>query len=157
MFKNGFLTCHHDSEIWPYFTSHEETSLAFHLAAHKIQGSSSHGLAPSYLSDLLKYRKDRGSRNEKHHLLIDPKITRVTFGGRSFMKAYPVLWNPVPVKLQQSWSLEVLRHTFVTRCTTATTASYWYNVLLRHIYWLLIIIRFMFWHTMSILFISLCF
>ena len=72
------------------------------------------GLAPSYLSDLLKSRKDRGSRNDKHHLLIDPKINRVTFGGRSFRKACPVLWNSLPVKLRQSPSLETFKKNLKT-------------------------------------------
>ncbi len=43
-------------------------------------------LAPVYLSDLLQCRVDWGSRRDNTLLLVDPKINKVTFGGK---KQYP--------------------------------------------------------------------
>ncbi len=62
-------------------------------------------LAPMYLSDLLQCRVDWGSRSDNTLLLVDPKIHRVTFGGRAFFKAAPVLWNSIPPSLQASASV----------------------------------------------------
>ena len=59
-------------------------------------------LAPTYLTDLLQLRPDWGSRRDQTLLLIDPKIKRITFGGRAFRKSAPVLWNNIPVSLCQS-------------------------------------------------------
>ncbi len=57
-------------------------------------------LAPVYLGNLLQCRVDWGSRRDNILLLVDPKINRMTSGGRAFFKATPVLWNniskPVP-------------------------------------------------------------
>ena len=63
------------------------------------------GLAPVYLSDLLQLRVNRGSRRDNTLLLVDPKINRVTFGGRAFCKAAPVLWNSIPPSLRTSASV----------------------------------------------------
>ncbi len=57
-------------------------------------------LAPVYLSNLLQCRVDWGSRRDNTLLLVDPKINRVTFGGRAFFKAAPVLWNSIPPSLR---------------------------------------------------------
>jgi hypothetical protein len=48
-----------------------------------------HGLAPTYLYDLiLPYIQDAG-------LLIDPRISKETAGGRAFYRAQ-FLWNGLP-------------------------------------------------------------
>ncbi len=62
-------------------------------------------LAPVYLSDLLQCIVDWGSRRDNSLLLVDPKINRVTFGGRAFFKAALVLWNNIPPNLQASASV----------------------------------------------------
>jgi hypothetical protein len=59
-----------------------------------------HGVAPGYLSELLTLRPDRGSHRDGSQLLVDPKINRVTYGGRAFRKASPVLWNTIPPELR---------------------------------------------------------
>ncbi len=57
-------------------------------------------LASVYLSGLLQCRVDWGSRRDTTLLLVDPKINRVTYGGRAFFKAAPVLWNSIPPSLR---------------------------------------------------------
>ncbi len=44
-------------------------------------------LAPVYLSDLLQYRVDWGSRRDNTLLLLDSKINRVTLGGKSICQS----------------------------------------------------------------------
>ncbi len=66
-------------------------------------------LAAVYLSDLLQYRVDWGSRRDNTLLLVDSKINRVTFGGRAFFKAAPVLWNSITPSLGASTSVAQFR------------------------------------------------
>lgn len=60
------------------------------------------GKAPVYISDMLQRRSDKGTRNDNKLLLVDPRMKRVTFGGRSFTKAAPVLWNNLPMYIKTS-------------------------------------------------------
>ena len=63
------------------------------------------GKAPVYISDMLQRRPERGTRSDNKLLLVNPKINRVTFGGRSFTKAAPELWNPLPLDIKSSVSV----------------------------------------------------
>ena len=61
-----------------------------------------HGLAPSYLSDLLKV-----VRVEDHTLHIPRTLT--SYGDRAFSSAGPRLWNALPVEIRLISSLEVFK------------------------------------------------
>ena len=63
-----------------------------------------HGLAPSYLADLLD--TPRGHRLEQDNLLLVPKTKLVNYGDRSFSKAAPQLWNNLPSKIRHSPSVD---------------------------------------------------
>ena len=65
-----------------------------------------HGLAPKYLEELLVRRSDWGSRRDNDDRLMVPKVKRVTFGGISFSRAGPDLWNDLPSYIRQSESVE---------------------------------------------------
>ncbi len=65
-----------------------------------------HGQASAYLTDLLQKRSDRGSRMDNQNRLIVPLIKRDSFGGRTFSRASPMLWNCLPVNLRLCNSLE---------------------------------------------------
>uniref|UniRef100_A0A8K9WPT9 Reverse transcriptase domain-containing protein n=1 Tax=Oncorhynchus mykiss TaxID=8022 RepID=A0A8K9WPT9_ONCMY len=58
-----------------------------------------HGLAPTYLSDLvLPYIPTRTLRSQDAGLLIVPRISKQTAGGRAFSYRAPFLWNGLPTR-----------------------------------------------------------
>ncbi len=62
-----------------------------------------HGLAPEYLSSLLKpYKPVRSLRSatNNNHLLVEPSARLVSYGDCAFSVAGPVLWNRLPDKLR---------------------------------------------------------
>ncbi len=61
-----------------------------------------HGLAPSYLIDLLVKKPSRGLRSDDTLALIVPKSKLVTYGDRAFSVAAPKLWNSLPVDIRLS-------------------------------------------------------
>ena len=71
---------------------------------------SRHGLAPSYISDLLKpYVPTRSLRSAGKMLLEVPKSKLVNRGDRAFSVAAPKLWNELPLHIKQSPSLSVFK------------------------------------------------
>ena len=56
-----------------------------------------HGLAPHYLSDLLKSKPPRGLRSDDKMQLVVPSSNLVTYGNRA-----PMLWNSLPVHIRLS-------------------------------------------------------
>ena len=65
------------------------------------------GLAPSYISDLIKpYSPGRSLRSEHLYLLAEPRSTLKTFGDRAFCKVAPTLWNKLLVHLRHPQSLQ---------------------------------------------------
>ena len=65
-----------------------------------------HGLAPKYLSDLLKpYKPSRLLRSSSKLLLEEPGSRTSTFGKRSFSLAAPSLWNNLPDTVKHAISL----------------------------------------------------
>ncbi len=60
------------------------------------------GLALQYLSDLLGHMPDCGTRIDHKNLLVNPQVRTVTFGGSTFMKDAPDLWNNIPNSLHLS-------------------------------------------------------
>ena len=56
-----------------------------------------HGIAPSYLSDLLvKYEPRRNLRSSQKDLYVVPQISTNFYGKRSLRHAAPDLWNGLP-------------------------------------------------------------
>ena len=55
------------------------------------------GLAPSYLQELVvSYLPTRALRSQTAGLLVVPKVSKSTIGGRAFSYQAPVLWNQLP-------------------------------------------------------------
>jgi len=73
------------------------------------------GLAPQYLSDLLQRRPDCGTRRDHTNLLVNPRVNRITFGGRAFKKAAPELWNAIPEALRLCTSVDQFKRQLKTR------------------------------------------
>ena len=74
-----------------------------------------HGLAPSYLTQLLKwYTPVRSLRSADKDLLVVPKIRTKKYGSRTFAHAASIVYNSVPLEIHQSPSLE----SFKTRLKT---------------------------------------
>ena len=60
-----------------------------------------HGLAPSYLSDLIvPYTPSRPLRSSSKLQVTVPE-TQGKYGDRAFATAGPVLWNRLPLRLRQ--------------------------------------------------------
>ena len=60
-----------------------------------------HGLAPSYIKDLLvPYKPERNLRSANKALLEPPEVNLVTQGGRAFSARATVLWNTLPTGLR---------------------------------------------------------
>ena len=65
-----------------------------------------HGLAPTYLSDLvLPYIPTRTLRSQDAGLLIVPRISKQTTGSRAFYYRAPFLWNGLPTHVRDSLDL----------------------------------------------------
>ncbi len=64
------------------------------------------GLAPVYLMDLLSpYNPSRSLRSLNSRLLVIPRISKSTKGGRAFSHLAPKLWNSLPDTVRGSDSL----------------------------------------------------
>jgi hypothetical protein len=62
-----------------------------------------HGLAPTYLSDLvLPYIPTRTLRSQDAGLLIVPRISKQTAGGRAFSYRALFLWNGLPTHVRDA-------------------------------------------------------
>ena len=60
-----------------------------------------HGLAPSYLSDMLVlYKPARRLRITQPNLLVVPSAKLVTYGERAFAVAGPTVWNNLPPEVR---------------------------------------------------------
>ena len=76
-----------------------------------------HGLAPQYLSQLIRTADVPGRRrlrSSSTHSLLVPSLRRSTVGRRSFSVAASVLWNSLPLDIQSSTSLTVYRQRLKT-------------------------------------------
>ena len=74
-----------------------------------------HGLAPPYLSDLLKpYVPMRSLRSANRDLLQIPRSRLCTFGDKTFASFAPRLWNSLPVHLRQIESLSQFKSFYKT-------------------------------------------
>ena len=71
-----------------------------------------HGLAPTYLCDLVCVKKkntDMELRSDAWITLIVPKRKNASFGKRAFSYIGPFLWNQLPIDCKQSTSLDVFK------------------------------------------------
>ena len=78
-----------------------------------------HGLAPSYIQDMLQYRHMRpGLRSSSSsHILSVPKTRLATYGDRAFSSCAPRLWNSLPGELRDEndlsrFKLQLKTHLF---------------------------------------------
>ena len=72
-------------------------------------------MAPSYLQNaLVPYQPTRALRSQNAGLLVVPKISKITVGGRAFSYQAPVLWNQLDPHVRQAPTVS----TFKTRLKT---------------------------------------
>ena len=65
-----------------------------------------HGLAPLYVSDLIKvHRPSRALRSADQMLLDVPRSNRKSRGDRAFAVVAPTLWNALPLTVRSATSL----------------------------------------------------
>ena len=86
-----------------------------------------HGLAPSYLADLVKpYIPERALRSANQHLLIPPNRPNGlrSRGDRAFAAAAPRLWNSLPLAIRCTNSIESFKSQLKT---------YFYSLAFSHI------------------------
>ena len=68
------------------------------------------GKAPEYVCDMLShYTPTRPLRSEDKHLLVNPRYRLEKFGKRSFSRAAPTLWNPLPSDLKVADSVDAFK------------------------------------------------
>ena len=67
-------------------------------------------LAPEYLSELLNIYQPSRPLRSSNNLNLDVPPTRLkSYGDRSFSKASPLLWNPLPIEIKSSSSLQTFK------------------------------------------------
>ncbi len=73
------------------------------------------GVAPKYLSDLIKpYAPLRALRSADHLLLAVPRAKLKSRGDRAFAVAAPKLWNSLPLYIRQAQTLVVFKSSLKT-------------------------------------------
>ncbi|KAI3352067.1 hypothetical protein L3Q82_020882 [Scortum barcoo] len=74
-----------------------------------------HGLAPSYLNELITpYQPTRVLRSQNAGLLVVPRVSRSSLGGRAFSYQAPVLWNQLPVWVREADTVSVFKNRLKT-------------------------------------------
>ena len=69
-----------------------------------------HGLAPTYLSDILHHHIPSRALRSADQLLLDVPRTRLkTRGDRAFAVAAPRLWNSLPLHIRAAQSLNIFK------------------------------------------------
>ena len=64
-----------------------------------------HGLAPSYLCDLIKYRSASRDLRSLNDVLLDVPRCKSSIGSRAFVVSAPKLWNNLPSDVRTCTSL----------------------------------------------------
>ena len=64
-----------------------------------------HGLAPSYLCDLIKYRSVSRDLRSLNDVLLDVPRCKSSIGSRAFVVSAPKLWNNLPSDVRTCTSL----------------------------------------------------
>ena len=68
-------------------------------------------LAPEYLSELLNIYHPARPLRSSNNLNLDVPPTRLkSYGDRSFSKASPILWNPLPFEIKSASSLQTFKN-----------------------------------------------
>ena len=104
-----------------------------------------HGLAPSYLTDKLSLRPNKGLRSDNQLLLNVPVSTlRLKFyGDRAFSVAGPTLWNALPKNILLCATLAAFKTSLKTYLFKKTykvwpCVPYWYillNICFYYLHW----------------------
>ena len=69
-----------------------------------------HGLAPSYISDLLNFKTySRSLRSSRKEYLVVPRSRLKTYGDRAFSIAGPKLWNDLPLEIRKCASVATFK------------------------------------------------
>ena len=68
------------------------------------------GLALRYLQDLIAhYAANRALRSQTAGLLVVPRISKSRFGGQAFCYHEPLLWNQLPVWVQEADTTSIFK------------------------------------------------
>ena len=74
-----------------------------------------HGMAPSYLSDLIEeYQPARSLRSSSKGLLKEKKARTKTHGERAFSFSAPRLWNKLPSDVRMKDTLDAFKSALKT-------------------------------------------
>ena len=74
-----------------------------------------HGLAPSYISDLLNFKTySRSLRSSCKEYLVVPRSRLKTYGHRAFSIAGPKLWNDLPLEIRKCASVATFKKSLKT-------------------------------------------
>ncbi|KAJ0022765.1 hypothetical protein NQD34_014899 [Periophthalmus magnuspinnatus] len=75
----------------------------------------------SYLQDaIVLYQPNRALRSQNAGLLVVPRVSKSTVGGRAFSYQAPVLWNQLPADVKQAPTVSVFK--------TRLKPSSWYSL-----------------------------
>ena len=67
-------------------------------------------MAPSYLKELIvPYHPTRALRSQNSGLLVVPKVSKSRVGARAFSYQAPLLWNHLPVSVQEADTLSTFK------------------------------------------------
>lgn len=78
-----------------------------------------YGLAPEYLSDLIKvHRPSRALRSADQMVLDVPRSLFKARGDRAFAVAAPTLWNALPFSVRSATSLSIFKTRLKTHLFT---------------------------------------
>ena len=81
-----------------------EARIKFKIASFVWKGLND--MAPIYLKDMLKKRTNaRDLRNQNINILETKEFNRITFGGRAFENAAPIIWNKLPTEIRTAESI----------------------------------------------------
>uniref|UniRef100_A0A3B3CXG6 Reverse transcriptase domain-containing protein n=1 Tax=Oryzias melastigma TaxID=30732 RepID=A0A3B3CXG6_ORYME len=73
------------------------------------------GVAPSYIRDLIvPYQPVRTLRSQNAGLLVVPRISKSTVGGRTFSHQAPVLWNKLPAHVREASTVSTFKTSLKT-------------------------------------------
>ena len=98
----NFLCCVNATERWESLGHHKILLLTYKAI---------NGLAPSYMSDLVKVHKpSRSLRSASHLNIVRVKTkTLASCGDRAFVIAAYVLWNPLPFSIKIATSVSAFK------------------------------------------------
>ena len=69
-----------------------------------------HGQAPSYLKELVvPYHPNRTLRSQNAGLLVVPRVSKSSLGGRAFSYRAPLLWNQLPIEIRGADTLTIFK------------------------------------------------